>query len=131
MEDIISALVTLKGSGLEPLQQEPEVNDGHTCESVTESIVRNLHTNNTEFAIKTLHAFRKILNLNVGMTEEDDIELIISLYARYLVEKKAGTLAMIQSSKSEFTFASVSSELKERTIHLLSVIEQLNPGDKT
>ena len=113
------------------MQQEPEVNDGHTYESVTESIVRNLHTNNTEFAIKTLHAFREKLNLNVGMTEEDDIELIISLYAQYLVEKKAGTLAMIQSSKSEFTFASVSSELKERTIHLLSVIEQLNPGDKT
>jgi hypothetical protein len=87
--------------------------------------MRNLHTNNTEFAVRTLYVFREIFNSD---SDRDDVEFLTKLYARYLVEKKPGAMAM---SKPEFTLPSVITELKEMTIHVLSVIEQLNPADKT
>ena len=87
--------------------------------------MRNLHTNNTEFAIRTLYAFRDKLHED---GDQDDVEFLAKLYARYLVEKKPGAIAM---SKPEFTLPSVISQLKEKTIHVLSVIEQLSPADKT
>ena len=118
-------MTSIKHSSEEPsLEQTVDTNDTHTYASVTESIMRNLYTNNTEFAVRTLYVFRDTLHVN----DQDDMEFLTKLYARYLVEKKPGAMAM---SKPEFTLPSVISELKERTIHVLSVIEQLSPADKT
>jgi hypothetical protein len=125
--EITSAIASrVKHATAEPsVEHAVDTSDTHTYASVTESIMRNLHTNNTEFAVRTLYVFREIFNSD---SDRDDVEFLTKLYARYLVEKKPGAMAM---SKPEFTLPSVITELKEMTIHVLSVIEQLNPADKT
>ena len=124
--EIISALSSVKQSSAEPSLEHTTLdnNDTYTYASVTESILRNLYTNNTEFALRTLYVFRDKLH-NDG--HQYDVEFLTKLYARFLVEKKPGAIAM---TKPEFTLSSVISELKEMTIHVLSVIEQLSPADK-
>lgn len=123
--EITTALVSVKHSSAQPsFEQITDTSDAHTYASITESIMRNLYTNNTEFAVRTLHVFRDVLHTESDL---DAVEFLTKLYARYLVEKKPGALAM---SKPEFTLPAVISELKEMTIHVLSVIEQLSPADK-
>lgn len=123
--EIAAALASLKHTPVEPSsEQSVDSNDSHTYASVTESILRNLHTNNTEFAVRTLHVYKEKFH---NKCDQDDVELLTKLYARYLVEKKPGAVAM---SKADFTLPSVISELKEMTIHVLSVIEKLSPADK-
>ena len=124
--EITAAMVSLKHTSSERMEQAvQDSGDSHTYASVTESMMRNLHRNNTEFAVKTLHVFRDKIQSG---GDQDDVEILAKLYARYLVEKKPGAIAM---SKPDFTLPTVISELKEMTIHVLSVIEQLSPADKT
>jgi hypothetical protein len=124
--EIMSAMASIKHTSAHPsLEQTVDTSETHTYASVTESIMRNLYTNNTEFAVRTLYVYRDTLHVD---SDQDDMEFLTKLYSRYLVEKKPGAMAM---SKPEFTLPSVISELKEKTIHVLSVIEQLSPADKT
>ena len=123
--EITSALVSVKHASVELSMEQMADTNTHTYGSVIESIMRNLHTNNTEFAIRTLYVFRDKLHKDGG---QDDVEFLAKLYGRYLVEKKPGAIAM---SNPEFTLPAVITKLKQMTINVLSVIEQLSPADKT
>lgn len=122
--EVSSALVSVKNTSEEnELSFEGDVT--HTYASVCESITRNLCNYNTESAVQTLHMFREKLFIE---DEQEYVEFLAKLYSRYLVEKKPGALVM---SKRDFTLSSMINELKEMTINILSVIEQLSPVDKS
>lgn len=95
-----------------------------TRESAVQLVVDKLSSREIERSILLVRAFReKLGGETFGISDEDNLDCLVSFYCKQVAEKNVGSLVM---SGPLQTFASLCSDLMEVNVAILAAVEDLN-----
>ncbi|XP_054710198.1 protein furry-like [Uloborus diversus] len=119
--EVVRAVEDTESDRLSPSEQ-PDVSDLSNQEAET-ILVELIHTRKWGKAIRHLHCYRSIFPGSIfGNTEEDDVDVILGIYAKHLCENRTGYFMM---SQEEHDIGDVCRQLMDISLQLSSVLHGL------
>ncbi|GFQ78118.1 protein furry [Trichonephila clavata] len=119
--EVIRAVEDTESDRLSPSEQ-PDVSS--LSQQEAEAILLELvHTRKWDKAIRHLHCYRAMFPGTIfGNSEEDDIDVILGIYAKHLCENRTGYFMM---SEKEHDMADVCRQLMDISLQLSSVLHSI------
>ncbi|GBM95380.1 Protein furry [Araneus ventricosus] len=119
--EVIRAVEDTESDRLSPSEQ-PDVSSLSQQEAET-ILLELVHTRKWGKAIRHLHCYRAMFPGSIfGNSEEDDIDVILGIYAKHLCENRTGYFMM---SQEEHDIANVCRQLMDISLQLSSVLHNL------